>query len=340
MIRSIVALACCSILSSGCTPKYQRFVNNYQFSNNGQPNYESLDYWAAHPGKHDPSDSVPAPLQKDYRLDSAVDVFFIHPTTFTDRKVEMWNAAIDDAVLNAKTDYSTILFQASVFNQARVYAPRYRQANIKSYFTSDTPSARKAFAVAYADVKSAFQYYLDHFNQGHPIIIASHSQGSNHAIRLLQEFFDQQPLQEKLVVAYVVGMNIPLDAFVQLKPCLDSVSTGCFCGWRTFRRGHEPYLLSSYKESFVTNPLTWKTTDDYADRSLNQGAVLRNFNEVVMHSTDAQIHNSILWSNRPKFPGSILYRSKNYHIGDINLFYMSIRKNMQDRVWKYRKDRR
>ncbi|HYJ39040.1 MAG TPA: DUF3089 domain-containing protein, partial [Chitinophagaceae bacterium] len=171
MIRSFVVLACCAILYSDCTPKYQRFVGNYQFSNHGQPNYESLHYWAAHPAKYDPSDSIPGPLQKDYTLDSTVDVFFIHPTTFTDAKNENWNAAINDASLNAKTDYSTILFQASVFNQARVFAPRYRQANIKSYFTKDTISARNAFDFAYGDVKGAFQYYLDHFNQGHPLII-------------------------------------------------------------------------------------------------------------------------------------------------------------------------
>jgi Protein of unknown function (DUF3089) len=314
-------------------------MGNYHISNNGKPNYDSLDYWAAHPAKHDPSDSVPAPLLQDYTLDSTVDVFFIHPTTFTDTKNERWNATIDDASLNAKTDYSTILFQASVFNQARVFAPRYRQANLKSYFTKDTNSAKKAFDFAYEDVKAAFQYYLEKLNHGRPIILASHSQGSNHAIRLLREFFDEKPLQEKLIVAYVVGMNIPTNAFVRLKPCVDSATIGCFCGWRTFKKGHEPYLLDTYKESFVTNPLTWRTTDEYADRRLNRGAVLRNFNEVVMHSTDAQIHNSILWSNRPKFPGSILYRSKNYHIGDINLFYMSIRKNMQVRITAYRFNR-
>jgi len=264
-----------------------------------------------------------------------VDVFFIHPTTFTNTKDERWNADINDEVLNGKTDKSTILFQASVFNEARIFSPRYRQANLKAYFTSDTVSAKQSFNLAYEDVRNAFQYYLDHFNNGHPIIIASHSQGSTHAIRLLKEFFDGKPLQQKLIVAYVIGMNIPLTAFEQLKSCNDSTATGCFVGWRTFKRGHEPFFVSKYRDSYVTNPLTWTSTAEFADRSLNKGGVLRNFDKLYPHVTDAQIHESILWSNRPHFPGSFLYRVSNYHIGDINLFYVNIRDNMQTRIKSY-----
>jgi hypothetical protein len=186
-------------------------------------------------------------------------------------------------------------------------------------------------------VRAAFQYYFDHFNLGHPIIIASHSQGSSHAIRLLQDFFDDKPLQEKLIVAYIVGMSIPKNSFHQLKPCSDSLSTGCFCGWRTFKRETKPPSLSRYKESFVTNPLSWDTTSNYAGDNLNKGGVLRNFNKLYPRVTDAQIHENILWSSRPKFPGSFLYRATNYHIGDINLFYVNIRENMMTRIGAYRK---
>jgi hypothetical protein len=337
MIRRIALLAWILGFCFGCAPKYQRYAARYEFGTKEEPDYRSLLYWAAHPGKYDPSDSIPSPLQNSSRFDSTIDVFFVHPTTFTGRSDERWNAQIDDATLNAKTDYSTILFQASAFNQARVFAPRYRQANLKAYFTTDTARAVKAFDSAYGDVRKAFQYYLEAFNQGHPIIIASHSQGSSHATRLLQEFFDGKPLQQKLVVAYIIGMNIPLNSFTNLQPCLDSLSTGCFCGWRTFKRGHEPDLAAKYRQSFVTNPLTWTTNDAYAGRHLNKGGVLRNFNKVYPHVADAQIHKNVLWANRPHFPGSFLYRTSNYHIGDINLFYLNIRANMQTRIGEYTK---
>jgi hypothetical protein len=92
---------------------------------------------------------VPAPLKNEAR-DSLVDVFFLHPTTFTlNRKLENTNAGIDDAYINAKTDYSSILYQASVFNQqCRVFAPRYRQAHLASFFSKDKIKAAIAFDFA------------------------------------------------------------------------------------------------------------------------------------------------------------------------------------------------
>ena len=81
-----------------------------------------------------------------------------------------WNASIEDRKLNDKTDGSTILYQASIFNGAgKVYAPRYRQAHLHAYFTNKRKGeAQKAFELAYADVKAAFEYYLQHYNQGRP----------------------------------------------------------------------------------------------------------------------------------------------------------------------------
>lgn len=333
---ALVLLSLTLIIS--CAPKYTRYINNYNFSDNRpDPDYSNLDHWAAHPYKKDPSDSLPLPLQKEYLPDSTVDVFFIHPTTFTSNDDDRMNADINEPRLNLKTDYSTVLFQASVFNEQRVFAPRYRQAHLRAYFIKDTLAAREAFNKAYADVKSAFEYYLEQFNGGRPIIIAGHSQGSTHAIRLLQEFFDGTTLGNRLIAAYIPGMNIPRNAFNTLKPCTDSLQTGCFCGWRTFKTGHEPRMQARYKESYVTNPLSWKTDESYVPATQNKGAVLRDFNKVYKHVTDAQIHEGFLWAKRPKFPGSFLYRTRNYHIGDINLFYLNIRSNIQTRIrafWK------
>ena len=52
-----------------------------------------------------------------------------------------------------------------------------------------------------------------------PIIIASHSQGTTHAARLLKEFFDGKDLQYDLVAAYLVGMPVPKDYFKNIKVC-------------------------------------------------------------------------------------------------------------------------
>jgi len=326
------------LLFSSCSDKYLAYKPLYQFkSEDKKPDYSNLNYWAAHPLKWDPSDSIPKPLRKEKR-DTLVDVFFLHPTIYTmELKDSSLNADIDDAYLNAKTDYSSILYQASVFNQhARIYAPRFREAHISAYFTNDTLASINAFATAYADIKAAFEYYLKNYNHGRPIIIASHSQGSTHALQLLKDYFENKPLQKQLVAAYIVGMTIPQNAFSSLKMCDDSLQTGCICGWRTFRKGYKaPYIESEKGLSLVTNPITWKTDSTYASKKMNTGSVLLKFNKIYKRTTDAQIYEGIIWVKRPKFPWSFLYSTKNYHIGDINLYYMNTRENIRQRINSY-----
>lgn len=322
-----------------CSPGYTRYISQYQSLPDSivEPDYSLMECWAAHPYKADVSDSIPAPLIAGTIKDSTVDVFFLHPTTLVSAKDKRWNADIGDAALNARTDYTTILKQASVFNECRVFAPRYRQAHLRAYYTKDTAAARKAFDLAYGDIRKAFQYYLDHYNQGRPIIIASHSQGTTHAERLLKEFFENKPLKNKLVAAYIIGMAIPRDSFTGLQPCRDSTATGCLIGWRTFREGYEPpYIVQENSSSWVVNPLTWTMTGEQAPRSLNKGGILFNFNDLLPGVTDARIHDGVLWVQHPHFPDSFLVLTRNYHIGDINLFYLNIRENVRTRIRYFR----
>lgn len=297
--------------------------------------YSQLFYWAAHPWKQDPSDSVPQPLRKGYRADSSVDVFFIHPTTYTDRSKPFgWNAPVDDSALNRKTDGSTILYQASIFNEAgRVFAPRYRQANLGTYYTTDTVTALSVLDIAYEDVKAAFLYYLEHYNQGRPVIIASHSQGTTHAKRLLKEFFDGKPLQHQLVAAYLVGMAVEPVFFTSLTACKTPAETGCICSWRTFKEDYEPLYVQQEKfTAIVTNPLTWSMNEPIASRRKNKGSVLLKFNKILPRTVNAEVHNGVLWVEKPHFFGNIFYTSKNYHIGDYNLYYMNVRENARERI--------
>lgn len=328
------------VFFSSCSDKYHAFRSKYQFkSHDGAPQYNDLNYWGAHPWKWDPSDSIPADLQHEVK-DSLVDVFFLHPTTFTKKKDKhIANASIDDNYINAKTDYSTVLYQASVFNhQCRVFAPRYRQAHIYNFFRKDKQAAEAAFAIAYSDIKTAFEYYLKQWNGSRPIIIASHSQGSLLAERLLKEYFENKLLTNRLVAAYIIGWPVPKEYFTTLKMCEDSLQTGCLCSWRTLKRNFVPYYLKKENgNSYATNPLTWTTSNDYASRKLNKGSVLTNFNRVYKNTTDAQVNNGLLYVRKPKFPWSFLYFTRNYHIADINLYYINLRENISRRIamfWK------
>jgi Protein of unknown function (DUF3089). len=327
-----------TLISLSCHNKiYQSTESFYkeQFSN--RPDYESLNNWAAHPWKKDPSDSLPKPLS--YQInDSLTDVFFIHPTTYVGIR-KGWNADLEDYSLNLKTDLSTILYQASVFNQhCRIFAPRYRQAHISAFFVNNKKS-EEAFDTAYSDIKSAFEVYLKEYNKGKPFIIAGHSQGAKMAERLIKEFIDGKPLQKKLIVAYIIGWPVPSELFQRLQPCTSPYETGCFCTWRTFQKGYIPsYIEKESPKSYVTNPLSWSTDSSFIDKIDNKGSILKNFDKIYFHLADAQVHDGVLWTNKPHFPGSVFYLSKNYHIADINLYYINLRENIELRIHSFKEN--
>ncbi|HXR83013.1 MAG TPA: DUF3089 domain-containing protein [Hanamia sp.] len=318
-----------------CSHKISGQAINYSFkSKTHLPDYSDLNYWAASPFKYDPSDNIPTDM-KDRSKDSLADVFFIYPTSYIDRKMpDGWNADIDDQAINKKTDETSILYQASVFNKyCRVFVPRYRQANLYAFYTSHKDSGEAALDLAYEDVRNAFEYYLQNYNRGRPIIIASHSQGTWHAGKLLKEFFEGKPLQKQLVCAYIIGLPVFTNYFSKLNPCSDSTATGCFVSWRTFQEGYEaPYIQKETLKAYVINPLTWTMDTTLAPASLNKGGVLRNFNKVIPGVVHAQIHGNVLWVNKPQFLGSVFIKTKNFHIADYNLFYENIRENVGTRI--------
>ncbi|MCP4440629.1 MAG: DUF3089 domain-containing protein [Aureispira sp.] len=296
------------------------------------PDYASLDYWAAHYEKEDRADLLPEKSGlTDNQKEAQVDAFFLHPTTLTSDKDTRWNGDVTDKELNESTDKTTIKHQASIFNgSCRVYAPRYRQAHLRSYFSKgQEKEARAAFELAYSDVKKAFEYYLENINDGRPIIIASHSQGTTHAKRLLQDFFDGKELQKQLVAAYVVGMPIRSSEFEVLTPCTNPEETGCYNTWCTYSWNSEstPY----YKGAVVTNPINWTIDGEYASRKQSKGLVWRQFKKVQAKKMDAQSKDGILCAHKPAF-FEALFAGKNLHIADYNLFYLDVRNNVAERV--------
>ncbi len=299
------------------------------------PDYALLEHWAAHPQKTDAADRTPCDGKPDQQQTAPADVFFLHPTSYFGyrKKPVLWNADPNDPVINARTDSGAILHQATIFNTAgRVYAPRYRQAHLSSFYTRDTANAAQALALAYRDIEAAFDYYLQHWNQGRPFVLVGHSQGAYLGMHLLRQRIEGTPLHEQIIVAYLVGWPVRADFFEKTPPCTSADQTGCFCSWRTWRRDVRQ-KLPPQPRIICTNPLTWTTREgEYADRSLNAGAVLRNFCTIYPAVTDAEVWQGYLLASRPQFPGSFLFTRKNYHIGDLNLYYLNVQQNVERRI--------
>jgi len=319
------------------------------------PDYVSPEAWAARPGHEDTAADAPAGVASHSHDD--VDVFFIHPTT--DLRPVIDNAAFD---ASGRADTSlrngVLRFQASVFNDCcRIYAPHYRQATLRA-ITTNSPDAYATADLAYRDVEAAFQAFLAQTGN-RPFILAAHSQGSIHALRLLQQKIIGTPLQKRLVVAYIPGVALPLDIEKQGLPiCRAPAQTGCVVSWNTVamtrddhRRRDDAviwwdgrYQAIAGRPLVCVNPLTW-TLGGASDGSHNPGSVHGDGPNAPIpapvqpfEATSCEtglLGVTIRPESRRQFT-DVLSLMGIYHDFDYGLFYMAIRQNAAVRIRSFR----
>lgn len=293
------------------------------------PNYSNPESWAVKPDKY------PESLKKIIgdSKNKKCDVFFIYPTMFLDRKDLRWNADLDDELLNNSIINRPVKYQASAFGKAgNIYVPFYRQSHYKVYVDPFSKYEEKSRAIAYSDIKRAFKYYLDNYNNGKPIIIASHSQGSILSAMLLKEFFDDKPLQKKLVIAYLPGTKILDDYFKKIKKLQNRDEIGGYVSWNTYRKGSYP---KKYEEWFrggsTSNPITWDNTVK-TEYEQHKGLFYTD-DKVYPNSVKIILKDGLIWSYLPRIPKRLfLLIKKNYHAADINLFWKDIEINAVNRL--------
>ncbi len=318
-----------SLLLTGCKSTYKTLSFD-ETKIPEAPDYANEDFWAVLPDKH--------PLELKNVIGSKTeakraDVFFIYPTILTDRKNTAWNADIRDPEIRKDVLEGTIAYQASAFEAAgNLYAPFYRQSHYKIYVAPYDKEEAPSRNVAYSDVRKAFQYYLDNYNNGKPIILASHSQGSIMGKMLLLDFFDNKPLQQRLVAAYLPGIRVMEIEFKTIKSLETPISTNGYVSWNTYKRKKYPKRYKEwYSGGTVTNPITWgnEIRSNY-DQHLG---VLNTDNQIYPNALEVEVIDGMLWSTVPKIPKRFfLSLIKNYHFADINLFWKDIQQNAIQRV--------
>jgi hypothetical protein len=296
------------------------------------PDYSSEKNWIALPFRLDKADAIPR--SENWVSDSLkeIDVFYIYPTLYM--KGKTWCADVNDEKLNKRLANLPVKYQASVFNHVgKVYAPRYRQGIIDC-FEDTTGNGELALRFAYTDVKRAFEYYLKNYNNGRPIVIASHSQGTRHSRQLLKDFFDTPEMKKKLVCAYTIGYGIYPNSYKLLKPCTNPNETNCYVTWASFKNKFVADKDTLLYGRVCVNPISWKL--DTATAADNCGIML-NINKRKPYRTETRIKDNYLWvKTRTPF----VQNWKVMHLVDFNLFWYSIRKNVSLRVDEYLKTQR
>lgn len=307
---------------------------------------------AGNPSLWDPPGFQPAPAGAGTRMRGA-SVFFVHPTSFL--LSSAWNAPITDPESQARAALF-VRSQASAFNSVgQVWAPRYRQAAFGAFLTSEA-DARRALDFAYRDVLAAYEEFLREAPADRPIILAAHSQGSAHLMRLLQERIKGAPEARRVVAAYLIGwpvsMSVDLPA-LPFPPCERPDQAACILSWQSFSEPADPSQITDvYDEStgpggarragtamLCTNPLTG-ARGGAAPASRNLGTLVPNAamsaaefrRGAVPARCDAR--GLLLIGDNDALPamGPYALPGNNYHVYDYALFWANIRADAERRL--------
>lgn len=277
-------------------------------------------------------------------------LFFVHPTSFLDRNA--WNMPLDNAEANERARLF-IRGQASAFNEvAEVWAPKYRQATFGAFLTTEA-DAQKALDLAYQDVALAFDEFVADIPKDQPIILAGHSQGALHLIRLLREKIAGTPLARRIVAAYVVGWPISLTTDLPalgLPACETAEQAGCILSWQSFAEPADPGLiLDTYDATtgfdgqprkdtpfLCTNPITG-TKDGAAPAEANLGTLFPSADYMTAEIKPGVVParcegRGILLIGDPPKMGPYVLPGNNYHVFDISLFWANVRADAARRL--------
>lgn len=335
------------------------------------PDYSSDRYWASLPGAEGLANLTPQnEAPREGRASTAV--FYIHPTSYLSGK--RWNAPLFAGSWAWEMVDRMMATQASAYNGCcDVYAPHYREATLWSFIERDTQEGQAALNFAYEDVATSFEEFLRRFSDGRPFIIASHSQGTAHALRLLSERVNSTALRERLVAAYLIGYQLPLDYFdrelTNIPPCETASETGCVVHWATYGEDGLPEVsaphyysggweYAEHKRVLCTNPLSWRVDEKKVPAEQHPGALevsgaygmfnvlfntpsgkAINFLPAVSPKwTWAQCREGFLYvapQEDGPFASPLDDEKRNYHTRDYSLFYQAIRDNAILRVGQY-----
>lgn len=324
-----------------------------------KPDYNNDYYWPASPFKKNPSNLVPPNIDQSKDLaDKPVDVFFIHPTGYFGPGG--WNSTMENHRSAALAVESMLALIASPFNGCcRIFAPHYREAHFFSFTADDRESGNQALDLAYEDVAHSFEHYIEHENNGRPIIIVGHSQGALLGKRLLQTYFDEKALANQLVAAYIIGYWLQVERidsdFEQLELCQSPSQTGCIVSYDTyaeggFKEGSVPIFEKEYwgindsGESVCINPLTWTHTLEKVEAKHHLGALpfefLRSRKDIILDQNTGKTYASleplieeVSWAQCQEdgrleieikegslFSRFVNQQNKNMHVADFSMF--------------------
>lgn len=172
-----------------------------------------------------------------------IDCFYVYPTVSND--------PTPNSDMNAGSEENSVIRSqfARFGSECRTFAPLYRQVTLTALraLIAGRPMGAVDRALGYNDVLDAWNYYLEHDNQGRGVVLIGHSQGSGVLTQLIKNEIDGKPIQSRIISALLLGTSLPVPkgkdaggAFKSIPLCRSATQTGCVITYVSFRSNVPP----------------------------------------------------------------------------------------------------
>ena len=274
--------------------------------------------------------------------DKSADLFLICPTVDMN---DEFNMSLDDEKTKQNFVGALNMERGIYEDSTRMYAPYYKQAAMKVY-DLDSDEREQYMQTAYEDISSAFNYYLENENKGRPIVLAGFSQGADMCYRLLEEYFGDEELYDRLVAVYAIGWPCTkelVDKYPQIKPAASADDIGTVISFDCEAEDVTgTFIYPEDINAYTINPLNWKTDSTVADKSLNAGACFLNYSGEIVNEVEG-LCGCYIDEKRgvvkvtdispEEYPAHLkLLPEGGYHIYDYQFFYRNLQENVANRV--------
>lgn len=212
------------------------------------------------------------------------------------------------------------------------YSPYYRQASMHTLADGKKLASRMLRAIE--DVKQSWKYYLTHFNQGRPFVLAGYSQGAAAVIAILKEMPDS--IAQRMVAAYVIGYKVTaedIDETPNLRPAKGSTDCGVTVCFNSVASPDCELDLVSGGTQMCINPVNWRT-DTVSATFIYDSPPTK---ERLSVACDPNHHLLIVKGFKTDEILPVIGIPGNYHNFELRFYHPYICRNIDDRVKTYLK---
>ena len=260
-----------------------------------------------------------------------IDVFYILWTVIfnsTDEYgIPILNSSLsagDRAIFDGAFAFSQeIMFDSETFN---FIAPYYRQLTMTSFSTPGLMFL-SATATASRDICDAFDYYMEHQNNGRPFIIAGFSQGGLMTKVLLKHMTDEQ--YSRMIAAYSMGFQVTPDELTDphINAAQGEDDLGVIISYNSVASTKAIWSQVAGDSGACINPVNWSTGSEETELVTEFGDtaqihVDQNRQVLIIEGLDNEKYGG------QNYDGTVYPMPKgNYHMWEMRFYADKIRDN-------------